>query len=201
MKKSIILCATALFSSFTFAADSGWVIKLGASQIMPDDDSSIVAGAKADVSSEINFTPAIEYQFDHRFAIELLLAAPYEHTVSLDGLGDVATFQHLPPTITAKYDLIEYQGFALYGGGGINYTLTFDETTQGAIAGSNLESEDSFGPAATIGIKYEHPTAPYGAALDLRYIGIDSDLKLDGADIGTLDIDPYVIGLSLTYKL
>ena len=201
MKKLLSICTLTIATSLSFATDSGWVIKLGASQIIPKDDAGVIAGADAEVSSEINFTPAIEYQFDSRFAVELLLALPYEHTVSLAGLGDVATFQHLPPTITAKYDLLQYQGFALYAGGGLNYTLTFEESTQGAIAGANLESEDSFGPAATIGVKYQHPSSPFGAALDLRYISIDSDLTLNGADIGTLDVDPYVVGFSLTYQL
>jgi outer membrane protein len=61
----------------------------------------------SDVSSEVGFTPAIEYKFAPNIVGEVLLAIPFEHEVKVTGGGlngaKVATFKHLPPTFTAKY--------------------------------------------------------------------------------------------------
>ncbi len=39
-----------------------------------------------------------------------------------------------------------------------------------------------------------------GAAADLRYAKIESDVSLDGAGIGKVEIDPLVTGISYVVK-
>ncbi|MEC7118790.1 MAG: OmpW family outer membrane protein, partial [Pseudomonadota bacterium] len=78
---------------------------------------------------------------------------------------------------------------------GLNYTLVYDEK----MAGVNLKGDDSFGVAGLIGANYKFPDSPFGVAFDLRYINIESDLKADGVDVGTLKVNPWVVGLSASY--
>jgi outer membrane protein len=37
-------------------------------------------------------------------------------------------------------------------------------------------------------------------SLNTRYIDIETDATLDGADLGTVEIDPWVYGLHLGFK-
>lgn len=186
-------------------AESPWSIKLGVSQIDPKSGNGSLANntLEADISSEVGITPAIEYKFSPNLVGEVLLAIPYKHDVKVTGgaLKDskVATFKHLPPTFTAKYLFSPDAAFSPYIGLGLNYTLVYDEETTGALAGKKLKGKDSVGLAATVGFEYRFANSPWGVAADLRYIKIKSDLTLDGADIGTLTVDPMVAGVSAVY--
>ena len=62
-----------------------------------------------------------------------------------------------------------------------------------------LKGKDSFGLAATVGFEYRIPNSQWGVAADLRYVKIKSDLTLDGTDIGSLTVDPTVLGVSAVY--
>ena len=67
------------------------------------------------------------------------------------------------------------------------------------IPNAKLRGKDSFGLAATVGFEYRIPNSQWGVAADLRYVKIKSDLTLDGADIGSLTVDPTVLGVSAVY--
>ena len=184
----------------TASAEAPCSVKAGFSQINPKSNNGSLAGGafEADVSSEVGFTPAIEYKFAPNIVGEVLLAIPFKHDVK-DTKSDtkIASFKHLPPTFTAKYLFTPDAAFSPYVGLGLNYTLVYDEKI--VLAGAKLRGKDSFGLAATVGFEYRMPNSPWGVAADLRYINIESDLTLNGADIGTLTVDPMVLGLSAVY--
>lgn len=75
--------------------------------------------------------------------------------------------------------------------------MVYDETI--ILAGVKLKGDDSIGLAATVGFEYRLPNSPWGVTADLRYVKIESDLTLDGADIGTLTVDPMVLGVGAAY--
>jgi outer membrane protein len=196
---SLTLASLAILP-ITASAESPWSIKLGVSQINPKSDNGALAGGAfaSDVSSETGLTPAIEYKFAPNIVGEVLLAIPFKHEVKdIKSDTKIASFKHLPPTFTAKYLFTPDAAFSPYVGLGVNYTLVYDE--QVVIAGAKLKGKDSIGLAATIGFEYRLPNSPWGVAADLRYIKIESDLTLGGADIGTLTVDPMVFGLSAAY--
>lgn len=202
MQKSLMLALAlafaALASTPAMAADSPWSVKFGLGWVNPKSDNGRLANAfDAEVSSELNLTPAIEYRLSEHWATELLLAVPFEHDVELNGTK-AANFKHLPPTLSLKYLFAPDQTFSPYIGAGLNYTLVFDEETRGPIAGTKLTGENSFGPALLVGFEYRN-NSPWGFALDLRWIDIDSELRLNGAKIGDLNVDPLVANVSLSY--
>ncbi len=208
MLKNIMFIAASsslLFAAAQSHAESPWSIKVGASYITPKSDNGSLAGntLEAEVSSEIGLTPSIEYAFSENIVGELLLAAPYEHDVDVTGgeLVDskVASFKHLPPTLSVKYIFNPDATFSPYAGIGLNYTIVFDENTEGALAGTELKGDESLGLALNMGLKYQIPDSQWGVVADVRYIEIESDLTLDGADIGTLEVDPLIFGISLSY--
>jgi outer membrane protein len=84
-------------------------------------------------------------------------------------------------------------------GAGLNYTTFFSEHTRGALAGSKLELDDSWGVAAHAGLDFR--LGQRGALrMDVRWIDIDSTVHLDGARLGTVNIDPWVYGAAYVLK-
>lgn len=202
---STVLMITPLaLVSMLSVAETPWSFKFAASQVGPKSNNGLLAGAlESEVSSEIGFTPSIEYTFSPHWVGELLLAIPFEHEVEVTGgelsNSKVASFTHLPPTVSAKYVFTPNASFTPYVGFGLNFTLVFDEETTGALEGTDLSGDNSFGLAANIGFEYRLPNSRWGISGDVRYIEIESDLTLDGADIGTLVVDPLVIGFGVTF--
>lgn len=83
-----------------------------------------------------------------------------------------------------------------YVGAGLNYTLFSGERTWGALQGTKLELDSSFGAAAQVGIDID-VISGWFINVDARWFDIDTDAKLDGVDLGTIEIDPYAFGLTL----
>ena len=188
--RSLVLClamASLVSAPMAAMAESPWTVKIGVSQINPKGgNGSLASGTfESEVSTEIGLTPAIEYKFAPNIVGEVLLAIPFKHDVK-DTLTNtkIASFKHLPPTFTAKYLFTPEAAFSPYIGLGLNYTLVYDEKI--VLANAKLRGKDSFGLAA-----------------DLRYVKIKSDLTLDtgtgAADIGSLTVDPMVLGVSAVY--
>jgi outer membrane protein len=44
-------------------------------------------------------------------------------------------------------------------------------------------------------------TDNWAVNFNVRWFDIDSDAKLDGADLGTVEIDPYAYGVMFTRKV
>ena len=196
----VVLGSLMSLSVVAHAGESPWTFKVGGSYVMPkSNNGALASGAiEADVSSEVGFTPSIEYKFSPNLVGEVLLAIPFEHEVK-NSLNDskVATFKHLPPTFFAKWLMTPGAELSPYVGLGLNYTLVFDEELDGG--GGKLKGDDSFGVAALAGFEYRAAGSPWGIALDVRYIKIESDLTLNGKDIGTLTVDPLVFGVSAAF--
>jgi outer membrane protein len=84
-------------------------------------------------------------------------------------------------------------------GAGVNYTTFFSEDTRGALAGSTLELDDSWGLALHAGVDFK-VGAKGSIRVDVRWMDIDSDVTLDGAHLGTANIDPLVYGAAYVMR-
>lgn len=184
-----------------FAQQAGeWTIGLGAHQVNPKSDNGSLAGGTldADVGSNVRPTITAEYFLRDNLGLEVLASFPFQHDLNIVGLGRVGSTKHLPPTVSLQYHF--GQGTVKpFIGGGVNYTRFFSTDTSGALAGSDVELDDSFGLAVHAGIDFE--VSQNGSIrIDARWIDIDTDVKLDGADIGTVNIDPLVYGAAYVFK-
>lgn len=191
-----VLLALALLPATATAYDSGdRIARIGLHHIAPKSDNHDTV----EVDSLLGLTGSLVQFLTPQLAVDLLLAWPFEPEVSLKGGGKVAEAQLLPPVLSLVWYPALGASWHPYVGVGLNYSLFFDESTQGALAGSDLKLDDSFGVAAMAGVDWDLGKA-WGVALDVRYIDIDSDATLDGADIGTVEVDPLCVGLSLSYR-
>ncbi|MEO1245375.1 MAG: OmpW family outer membrane protein [Pseudomonadota bacterium] len=172
-----------------------WKIRSGPYVVDPKSDNNDVVNVDAGTALGINFT----YFFNRNWAFEVLAATPFSHDINLNGGGEVGETKHLPPTFSLQYHFDLGNAFKPYVGLGVNYTLFFDEELSGALAGSDLSLDNSFGVAAQLGADYDlNDRWTLGA--NVRWIDIDTEAEVDGAGIGDVEIDPIVYGITLGYR-
>jgi len=203
---------------------------MGVATVFTNTDSTAVTGlpdgvnnATVDVDNNSQLGITAAYMLTENFALELLAATPFSHTISgendLSGV-DVGKTKHLPPTLTAQY----YFGgkdsvFNPYVGVGVNYTIFFDEEVNQnlintvnslpsivALGGANsmgMDLDDSFGLAAEVGFDLKVAENWYINAA-LWYIDLSTTATLT-TDLGTthkvdVDLDPWVLNVAIAYK-
>lgn len=199
---SSLAAALALAATPALAQSKGdWTLGAGIHQVAPKSDNGKLAGGTlaVDVDSDIKPTITGEYFIADNLGIEVLAALPFKHDINIDGLGRVGSTKQLPPVVSLQYHFNSRGKVSPFVGAGLNYTTFFSEETGGALAGSKLKLEDSWGVAAHAGIDFA--VGDSGALrVDLRWADIDSKVKLDGQKIGTVAIDPLVYGVSYVFR-
>ncbi len=202
LQSLVLATATALTMTSAFAVPAGtWSIAAGAHMVDPKSDNGSLLDntLSVDVDDDIRPTVSGEYFIANNVGIELLAAIPFHHDFTLtDAAGNEALTgktQHLPPTLSIQYHFDGYNtpmNVKPFVGVGVNYTTFFKERISN---GADLDLDDSVGVAGHIGL--DIPFAPTEAfRIDARYMDIKTDAKLDGADIGEIDISPWVYGVA-----
>ncbi len=184
-----------------FAQEAGdWTIAIGAHQVNPkSDNGSLVGGAlDVEVGSDVKPTITAEYFIRDNLGIEVLASWPFEHDINIKGLGRVGSTKHLPPTVSLQYHFGSGK-VKPFVGAGVNFTLFMSEETTGALAGSDISLSNSYGLATHAGIDFEISERS-SIRIDARWIDIDTDVELNGTDIGTVNIDPLVYGAAYVIK-
>jgi outer membrane protein len=201
MMLSALALAAATFAAPAMAQSKGdWTFSAGVHQVSPKSDNGKLAGGTlaVDVGNDIKPTVTGEYFLANNLGLEVLAALPFKHDINIAGLGRVGSTKHLPPVISLQYHFNGHGTVSPFVGVGVNYTTFFSEQTGGALAGSKLKLEDSWGLAAHAGIDFK--VSDNGALrVDARWADIDTKVKLDGAALGTVNIDPLVYGVSYVH--
>ncbi|MBJ6983233.1 OmpW family outer membrane protein [Luteimonas sp. MC1750] len=206
LRKTLPLLALAiagvLAAPAALAQSAGdWTVAIGAHQVNPDSDNGALAGGTLplDIGSSTRPTIAFEYFVRDNLGLEVLAALPFQHEIAIEGLGRVGSTKHLPPTVSLQYHFNSQGKVSPLLGVGLNYTTFFSEETRGPLQGSKLELEDSFGLALHAGVDFK--VGQKGAIrVDVRWMDIDSDVKLDGAKLGSAKIDPLVYGAAYVLR-
>ena len=205
----IALAATlALAATPALAQSAGtWTVGVGAHNVAPKSDNGTLTATplgnlKMDVGSNIRPTITAEYFVKDNLGVEVLAALPFQHDISVVGVGKVGSTKHLPPTVSLQYHFGQGK-VKPFVGVGLNYTTFFSTKSEGAIAGTNLDLSDSWGLAAHLGVDFK--VGEKGAIrIDYRKIDIDTKVKLNGANLGTkntVNIDPSVYGIAYVFTL
>jgi|TARA_B110000908_G_C10203459_1_gene426485 outer membrane protein len=217
MKKLILSVAIGvnLLSTLSpvFAYEQGdWVIRVGMTNVAPDDSSNNVNVAGADLGVGVNVDSNTQlglnfvYFYSPQLAIEVLAATPFSHDIGLNTVGPLGNTKHLPPTVSANYYFSQPSAkFQPYVGAGVNYTIFFDEkfTSANTSAGfSNLDLDSSFGLAAQVGFDYMLDEK-WLVNASLRWIDINTEASFDlNGAAGNVDvsIDPFVYSITAGYR-
>ncbi|QOL80648.1 OmpW/AlkL family protein [Pseudooceanicola spongiae] len=192
--KTLLLTATALVAltgPAAMAQSKGDVtVGLGIGYVDPTSDNGTLAGSKLSIGSDTQPTLTVEYFLTDTLGLELLAATPFTHDLSLGGTR-IGTVKQLPPTISINYHYANATAFTPLVGIGLNYTTALDVSSPLG----KVTLEDSWGVAAHLGVDYAiTPTS--AIRTDLRWIDINMDTRLNGARIGTAEVDPVIFGMS-----
>lgn len=201
-KLAPLAAATVLMlASPAFAQQAGdWTFSVGAHNVSPKSDNGSLAGGTLDVDVGDSWRPTItaEYFLTQNWGLEILASFPFEHDIDLNGTRAGST-KHLPPTVSLQYHFNASEKVKPFIGAGVNYTIFFDEETRGPLAGTDLDLDNSFGLAAHAGIDFTIGTNKW-LRLDARWIDIDTDAEVNGAGVGTVNIDPMVYGAAFVWS-
>ena len=201
MRALVIAALMAGLSGPALAQSAGdWTVAIGAGSVMPKDDNGTVAGSlDIEVDNDVRPTLTLEYFVRDNIGVELLAATPFEHDVNVKGVGKVGSVRHLPPTVSVNYHFETGSALKPYVGVGLNWTSFWGEETTGALAGADLNLRHSFGLALQAGADW-WLNEKSAVRATVRWIDIDSDVYLDGAKIGEVEIDPVVLQAAYVMK-
>tara|TARA_R110002111_G_scaffold79556_3_gene126069 strand:+ start:411 stop:1007 length:597 start_codon:yes stop_codon:yes gene_type:complete len=189
------LLAAAGATSVAAQSQGDFTLGFGIASVMPKSDNGILAGGQADIGNDVRPTITAEYFIRDNLGIELLAATPFEHSINIAGIGAAGTTKQLPPTLSLNYHFPTNSAFKPYIGAGVTYTTFFQEES----ALGTLELDDSFGLSLQVGMDYQLSDSTALRA-NVRWMDIDTDASLNGAAIGTAEIDPYVVNLAYVVK-
>jgi outer membrane protein len=219
--RNAIAVAVLAASGAASAYEGGdWIVRGGAVMVNPNDDSSEVqvggadvAGTEVSVDDDTQLLLNVTYMATPEVGVELLAASPFEHDVALDtgvlGLGeaDLGSVKHLPPTLSVLwYPMGAGSAFQPFIGGGVNYTVFFEEdlsgTAQAALGADNLELDDSWGLAFRAGFDYMINDC-WSLHAGAYYLNIETEAELDTA-LGQANVDveinPWVYTIGVGYR-
>jgi outer membrane protein len=183
-----VLLAVALACIPAMAAEGDWLVRTRLIFIEPNDDAD-GALAGAEVENDVTVEVDASYFFTDNCAIEGILAtAAQEVTAGGESLGSV---YHAPATFLGQWHFAPEGKARPYFGLGLNYTIFYSES--GQLADLDLDS-GSFGLAGQFGIDFGIGEDKV-FNVDLKYINIENDVSAaDGTSLGTVEVNPLVIG-------
>lgn len=201
--KTLCLAAAAVLAvvSPVAAQQAGdLTVGLGIANVNPKSDNGALANGAVPISIGDNTRPQItvEYFIRDNIGVELLAALPFKHSIKTNRT-EIGTVKHLPPVLSLQYHFDATPQLKPFVGVGVNFTGFFDAESKGPLATDELRVKNSWGLAAHVGTDYWINDRSALRA-DLRWIDIDADVTLNGADIGKAEIDPVVTGVSYVMK-
>ena len=205
MKKTLVPIAIALALGAAvpaFAQSKGdWTLGVGVHQVNPKSDNGTLAGGTLplEIDSDVKPTVTFEYFLRDNLGLEVLAALPFKHDISVKGVGKVGETKHLPPTVSLQYHFNSKGKVSPLLGVGLNYTTFFSEDTTGALEGTRLKLDDSWVLAAHAGLDFK-VSERSAVRVDVRWADIDTKVEVDGAKLGTANIDPLVYGVAYVLK-
>lgn len=196
-KMMMAAAALAICAQPALADKGDLVLRVGVGMVDPKSDNHPVVNVDSDVKPTISGA----YFLTDNWAVDVLGSLPFKHDIKLNAGGaKVGETKHLPPTVSLQYHFLPAaKTFRPYVGVGVNYTMTFDEATTGALAASELSLDNSFGVAAQLGADFV-VNDNWAVNVDARWIDIDFDASLDGSSLGTVAVDPFVFSISVARK-
>ena len=114
-----------------FAQSAGdWTLGLGVHQVDPKSENGTLAGGTLPLSVGSDAKPSLTFEYFIRdnLGIEVLAAWPFQHDISVKGVGRVGSTKHLPPTFSLQYHFNDKGVVSPLVGVGLNYTTFLART-------------------------------------------------------------------------
>jgi len=172
-----------------------WLVRAGGTYIDPSSSGLSLGNAKLTADGDASVTFNVTYMFTRNLGLELLAALPFQHDLQLDG-ETIGSTRQIPPTLSVQWHqpigrIVPYVGL------GLNWTEFYDERI--ADSTDDLSLGDSQGLAAQLGFDFVFGEQ-WLLNAELRYIDIDTEVRINGTSIGTVSVDPWTVGLNIGFR-
>lgn len=194
IKSACLAALLALAGANALAAQGDVLVRLRAVHVAPDPStnntlSALGAGVKNSTVPELDFT----YMVTHHVGTELILGVTrHSVTASAGTLGKVSL---LPPTLTLQYHFNPAGQIRPYVGAGVNYTRFYNNKLSAGGQRVHID-RNSFGPALQLGMDIGLDDNWF-LNVDVKKLWIRTDASLAGTSLGTLKIDPWLVGVGV----
>ena len=199
-------CAATLFATTTGAMaalndvgvhQGNVLVRLRGLSIQPNIGRSDAMSA-LDVNVNNSIVPELDFTYMIRdsIGVELILATSRHNLTS--NSGNLGSVDVLPPTLLLQYHFNHQGKVRPYVGGGVNYTYFYKNDLQ--VGGVPVQvKRSSVGPALQIGIDIDIAKNVFFNA-DLKKIWMRTSVSQGGTALGSLKIDPVVLGIGIGVK-
>lgn len=203
MKRTLLavaaVCALTSGAAFAQQAEGPWMVRVRAVNL--DSANKDSTGLGLSINNKWMPELDVSYFFTPNFAAELVLTYPQKQDLSANGLGQIGTLKHLPPTLLAQYHFTNFGAFKPYVGAGVNYTrfssVSFNPAVQAALSPSI--KKNSFGGALQIGFDWALDKN-WSVNFDVKKVFIETDVSAAGTKVGTFKVNPVLVGVGLGYR-
>lgn len=204
MKQSMLVCALGvaalMIAPVAQADDSGWQVRARAVYLDFDNSQSdgLPLAGDTKVEAESRWIPEVDvsYFFTKNIAAELVLTYPQTIDIKVGG-NKQGEIKALPPSLLVQYHYTELGAFQPYAGVGLNYTIFSDR--KNILDGQAEVDSSSIGLVGQLGFDYMI-NKNWGVNLDVKYIQMDTDVKVGGSKLGNVGLDPWTFGIGATYR-
>jgi outer membrane protein len=182
-----------------------WMIRLRALTVVPRDSGNVdqIPGSDLAVSTTVVPELDITYFLTPNIAAEVILGVTRHHVTgrgTINGV-DVGSAWLLPPTVTLQYHFTQFGAFKPYVGAGPNYTVFFGQDAAGGVV-TAIHLNNTFGVALQGGFDYML-NRNWGINVDVKKLFLRPSFTATVAGLpmtGKANLDPWLIGVGLTYK-
>lgn len=200
--KKLGLVSLALAGIFASgAANAQFFATAGFTNVNPQSDNGTLAGADTSVSDAWSLTGSVGYKFTPNIFAQLGTAlVAFDHDVSLDGLGTVASLSQRPTVLSLNYQFMAEGTVRPFIGIGYGWVAISDEETEGALSGLGISASDSNGFTYGGGVDFI-VNENFFIRADVSVLDFSTDVSVETlGDVGTANVDPVVFGLSVGYQ-
>jgi outer membrane protein len=183
------------------AANAQFYGTFGYSAVNPKSGNGALAGADANVNDDGSVVGSIGYKFNKSLFVDLGTAlVPFEHEVSLDGLGTVASLEHRPTVLSLNYQFNAESTVRPFVRVGYGWIAISDEKAEGALTGLEISASNADGITYGGGIDFFVNDKVFIRA-EVSKLDFDTDVNVETlGDVGTANVDPLVYGVSVGYQ-
>lgn len=169
------------------------VLRIGPLLFAPDVGTD-AGTAGIDVDDNVQLGLTASYLVHPNVGVEIVAATPFYHDISLGG-PTIGSTKHLPPTAFVQWYPMADARVQPFLGVGVNHTFFFDEKS----GLGRLKLDDSTGIAFEAGVDVAI-NDQLSVNATVWKIDINTDVSLNGAPLGELELDPFVALVGVAMK-
>ncbi len=177
-----------------------WQLRVRALAVIPQTTNPAGGLAKDVLDIGYSVVPELDitYFFTKNIAVELILGTT-PHNVHLKDAAktNVGDTWLLPPTLNLQYHFTDFGAFKPYVGAGVNYTFFYGNVSSAAVP--DLKFDNAFGWDLQLGFDYmidKH----WGLNVDVKKMFLSTTAYSGSTKVSPVNIDPWLVGVGVTYK-